>query len=249
VAVNNDFSGRDHAGAGGVGPSLVPNRESVAAICPKKAGWWLISESTAQMVPMGCGASRCEVCGPAKARATAGAIGLASPDRFFTLTQVGDSWQEVRNRVKQVRHELSRRVGPIEFCWHVEPNPKGTGHHVHAWEHGPFIPQKLLSEVADRQGMGRVVDVRKWKPVGGPDVTYGLKLAGVGYGLKMMSGDDTEAFDLYMRSNGERFVHSSRGYFRGSDGEHLSLRAARQEWSAACADDPGPWVPYFSPKV
>lgn len=244
-------TGSGRGGAEGVASSLVPNRESVpdilARICPKKAGWWLVSQSTGQQVPMGCGTSRCPVCGPSKARATAGAIGLAEPERFFTLTLVGDQWQTVRDRMKNLRCDLSKEVGPFEIAWHVEPNPLGTGHHVHAWQRGRFVRQAVLSRCADRRGMGRVADIRKWKPIGGPSVTYGLKLAGIGYGLKMT--ESTDSFDLFMRSNGERFVHASRNYWRNAEHERCSLREARQSWSHESADDEGPWVARFEPST
>jgi hypothetical protein len=142
--------------------------------------------------------------------------------------------------MKDLRYDLMGEGLDVDWCWHVEPNPAGTGHHVHAWQRGSFVPQARLSELADGCGMGRVVDVRRWRPRRGPSVAYGLKLAGIGYGLKL--AESARELETYLSANGGRLVHNSRGYWRDSSGAACSLRDARSSWAALCADDPGPWV-------
>jgi hypothetical protein len=141
--------------------------------------------------------------------------------------------------MKDLRYDLRAAGLEVDWCWHVEPNPAGTGHHVHGWQRGDFLPQGILSEMADGCGMGRVCDVRKWRPKGGPAVSYGLKLAGIGYGLKMAEGE--RQLEEYLRVNGGRMVHSSRGFWVDVEGKRCSLRDARQSWSQLSGDDVGPW--------
>jgi hypothetical protein len=149
----------------------------------------------------------------------AGAIDLAGPERMCTFTQVGDDWQRVRGRMKKLTHDVRSLGLRVQWCWSVEPNPKGTGHHVHAWQWGDFVPQKVLAERADGVGMGRVTDIRRWRVRRGGGGGYGLKLAGVRYGLKEAAAESQR--DEFLAANGGRPVHASRGFWR-ADGERLS---------------------------
>ena len=187
---------------------------------------------TGEVRPARCDANFCGWCGPVRARQVAGAIPLGKPERLITLTQVGEDHDRRRARVKWLRYLVERECGRIEWCWHCEPNPGETGHHVHAWQRGDFLDQKALSRLADRCGMGRVVDIRKWeRPEGTPGIDYGLKLAGVSYGLKL--AESVQMMGEYLGANGGRLVHQSRGFFPGG------LRAAMR---AALGGVEGTWV-------
>jgi hypothetical protein len=115
---------------------------------------------------------------------------------------------------------------PGEWLYHVEPNPKETGYHVHAWQHGSKIPKEALQEAAHRAGAGwtRIEAIRQAANVG----AYGLK--GLSYGLKGL----TDGAARYLELNGGRLTHQSRGYFRG-----LPVRDAE---SAAMGSGEGQWV-------
>jgi len=130
--------------------------------------------------------------------------------------------------MKLLGHRLRKSVGPFEWCWHVEPNPKGTGHHVHAWQRGSYIPQRTLSALAAGEGMGRVCDVRRWRPSTRATM-YGVKLAGVGYGLKL--AEARESLELYLGCNGGRLVHASRGFWLDREGQHCGQREAMDAWA------------------
>jgi len=121
-----------------------------------------------------------------------------------------------------LRHHLEGVVGSVQWVWTVEPNPAGTGHHVHAEQRGAFVPVRQLSRLARREGMGQVVDIRRIRM--GVDVSsrYLVKLAADAYGTKLARGD-MEQLGAYLRANGGRqMVHASRGFWRGQDGRVLS---------------------------
>ena len=142
--------------------------------CPRKLNYQWHNIVTGEIRPARCRANWCGFCGPVNARLIGGAIALARPERMVLLTQVGNDFQTVRARLKRLAYDLRQTGAEVEWSWHVEPNPKGTGHHVHAWQRGDFIPQSHLSRLADKRGMGPVVRIRKWE-TRGSSVGYGVK--------------------------------------------------------------------------
>jgi hypothetical protein len=208
-----------------------------------------VNLDTGQIVPARCVRLRCSYCLRVNARRRAMAIAAARPERAILLTQVGNDWQTCRDRIKQCRYWLAQEVGPFEWVTHVEPNPAGTGHHVHAWQHSgnprvgmghgvngagsderrtAFIPQALLSSVARRCGMGGFARINKLRSAKGAG-TYGLK--GISYGLKGVEADDEGL--TYLVDNGWRLTHQSRGFFRDGnvpvgvkDAERLAMPSA-----------------------
>jgi hypothetical protein len=205
--------------------------------CPNSAGLWLASQSTGAMYPTRCGRNHCGYCLRVNAYVRALAIEYAAPTRAILLTQVGEEWSQVRDRMKRLRYALGREVGPFEWVWHVEPNPKGTGHHVHAWQRGKFVPQTLLSKLAASKGMGAFARVNAIRSVKGSS-SYGLK--GIGYGMKGVDHQGVE----YLTTNGRRLTHQSRGYFVSSDGESMGVKGAERaaKLLAGGIRDEGPWV-------
>jgi hypothetical protein len=123
------------------------------------------------------------------------ALAVVRPERFVTLTQVGEEWQTIRPRMKCFCYDVVQEVGACEWVWVVEQNSAGTGHHVHAWQRGDFIPQAKLAELASSNGMGVVFDICRWKEGG---EAYGFK--GVGYGLKGTAAADAGA--AFLVANG-----------------------------------------------
>jgi hypothetical protein len=208
--------------------------------CPKKLDFDMLNTETGQIVPASCQANSCWWCGPKNARRVGGAITLAGPQRWGMLTQVGEDWQMVRARMNRLRYQLRGCGIELSWCWHVEPNPAGTGHHVHYFQRGGFVPQSLLSELADREGMGRVATVQRWRPSQAA-TTYGVKLAGVRYGLKLAEESDT--MNGYLSANGGRLVHASRGFWRNREGEQVGQREAMKSWVQRPEEsENGEWV-------
>jgi hypothetical protein len=121
----------------------------------------------------------------------------------------------------------------IDWCWTVEPNPRGTGHHVHAWQRGDFVPQRQLSRMADRRGMGSRVDLRRWHQGHADGAGYALK--GITYGVKGAAQDGGAA--RFLRANGGRLTHQTRAWWgpggvRDREREAVARRRAPGE---------GPW--------
>jgi hypothetical protein len=207
--------------------------------CSRMSGWLVMSQSTGAVFPARCGRLACAYCVRVNARRRALAISYARPEREITFTAVGDSWPVVRDRVKRVAYGIRKEVGTSEWVWHVEQNPKGTGHHVHAWQKGSYVPQRLLTELAVREGMGRVTHVSKLrnrrKAAG-----YGLK--GLSYGMKGIEAD--REGEQYLGLNGQRLTHQSRGFFVSTNGDKLGVRGAEKAAMATddAGKDPGPWV-------
>lgn len=207
--------------------------------CPNMQDWCMVSQSTGAVVPARCGRLGCWYCCRVNAKKRALAIAYARPEREVTLTLVGDSWIQIRDRMNNLRYRVRREVGDFEWVWHVERNPRETGQHVHGWQHGNYVPQKFLSETARTLGMGSVVHVSKLRSVGAAS-RYGLK--GLTYGLKGVLAEQ-EASE-YLGINGARLTHQSRSFFRSGEGGKLPVREAERLAAAAANEkgDQGPWV-------
>lgn len=234
LAYNHQSVSHTNPEKSGDEPGIVPDQRG----CPNMRGWAFVSTSTGQMVPARCGRNRCEWCVRLNAMRRAGAITYARPQRSLLLTQVGDEWQAVRARMKNLRSYIAAAGYQVEWVWHVEPNPLKTGHHVHAWQRGSYVPQQLLSKLAQRAGMGgfaRVNRIRSVQRAAG----YGLK--GLTYGLKGVLAEQES--EVYLRSNGWRLTHQSRRFFVSPEGEKLGVRGAEGAAAAllTLGGDEGPW--------
>ena len=195
-------------------------------------GLRFVNVRTGVMVWARCGRLRCAYCIPLNARRRSAAIAWANPQRAITITLLapaGDSdpWQTARRRWNRTREYLKRAgVDPGESVLHVEPNPRGTGFHGHVWQRGARpIPKAALQEAAHRAGAGWS-RIERCRSTAGASA-YGLK--GLGYGLKGTTDGPAE----YLRVNGGRLTHQSRGFFRGEsvrDAERLAVGSG-DEWA------------------
>lgn len=218
------------------------------AWCPTRPGAVIGSDN--QRVAMGCDSFGCAVCGPRKARRRAAAVTWAAREaervRLVTLTKLpcrGEvlDWQAARSQVRDLTRNLHEAGYSTEWAWCVERNPRGTGFHVHAAQHGDYLPQRLLSEMWG----GRRVDIRGMQK---PDATaYVVKEASrlAGYVVKGADGLGGEFGGLaaHLAVNGGRVFHNSRGFFHGATlrealGEVGLARSGEVEWRhvpGACA--------------
>ncbi len=214
-----------------------PDLEKSGEGCPNTRGMIFVNLETGVIVPARCRRNSCAYCVRGNARQRARAIALAKPDRAILLTQAGDSWQLVRSRMYRAKYELQKELGKsFEWVYHVEPNPKGTGHHVHAWERGAFIPQEMLSRVADGAGFGPFARINKIRSVEDA-ANYGLK--GLGYGLKGVAA--VESRSAYLIANGKRLTHQSRGFFVDSEGQSVGVRDAERAAARHGQEETGTW--------
>lgn len=204
---------------------------------------WL-NLSTGESRPARCGRNGCDYCLAANARRRALAIAYSRPEREIRISLVADQgdvdpWQTARTRVNRMREYLKRwDEDPGLWGWHVEPNPEETGYHAHVVQHGPRkVNKDALDQAAFRAGAG-LTRVRKVQHVDGLS-EYGLKGAALAaYGLKgVRTGTE------YLRHNGGRLGHYSRGFFRSQVGETLAVREAeRAALTARYGESDGAWT-------
>lgn len=188
----------------------VANGPEPKARCPALNGHF-VCLVCGELVEARCRRLFCPYCGPVEALKLAAACAISEPERALTLTQVGDTWRERRERMKHLRDDLASAVGPFEWAWSVEPNPRGTGYHVHALQWGSYTPQRLLSERAVARGMGRVTWVNALDRRSASSI-YLVKLAADAYGMK--AATRAGEFERYLDVNGGRLMHTSRQFWR-----------------------------------
>ncbi len=150
---------------------------------------------------------------------------------------VGDGWQDTRSKMMRLLKQLRRDGLTVELAHHVEPNPRGTGRHSHAWQHGDYIPQEHLQRRCEAVGLGiPYIEAIRQQVGRGASVGYGLK--GISYGMKLTESD--EQMSTFLECNGGRLVHGTRGFWR--DGaERITLGEARKRAVVTEGGDPGPW--------
>jgi hypothetical protein len=199
--------------------------------CPHKVGLAMLDYESGAWYPARCGRLTCPYCVKVQAFVRAAAIALAAPQRAIRLSLVADAddpdpWVTARRRINRTREWYKRETGHDlgEWLTQVERNPKATGYHAHAWQHGPSkVDKDALDVAAHRSGAGWTNVQRVKSNVGAS--FYGLKgVGGMGYGLKEAQGDPVE----HLRLNGGRLTHQSRGFFRSEDGSTLAVRAAER---------------------
>jgi hypothetical protein len=180
-----------------------------------------------QVFPDRCRSSHCAFCLPLNARRRAFAITLAAPVRMIRLSLAADRDDEAPCRtalirIKRIRQALKRMaVGPGEWCYTIERNPKETGYHAHCLQTGSYIPQDVLQTACERARAG-IPYINAIKRKGVWTSQYGLKGFGAdGYGLKTFrpNADATDA----LRINNGRIEHHTRGFY-SFDGEILKVR-------------------------
>ena len=214
-----------------------PDENPIGEGCPNTRGMMFVNDATGVMIPARCRRNACGYCIHGNARQRARAIAHSKPERAILLTQAGDDWQTARARMKDLKYDLQRQLASaFEWVYHVEPNPRGTGHHVHAWQRGTFIPQTVLSDLADSAGFGPFARISKIRSVADAS-NYGLK--GLGYGLKGIR--EVESRSAYLIANGKRLTHQSRGFFLDSDGIPAPVRDSERAAASTGREDIGTW--------
>lgn len=228
---------RDVGGGEAAASSLVPSHQTVPTDerpeCPNpKPDVRLVNRDTGQIRMVGCGRLKCWVCAAYLAWRRGLAISWAKPERRFDLTLVGEDWNTVRARMKRLRFDIADSGFAVEWSWSVEANPRGTGHHVHGHQHGDFIPQAQLSDMAVRRGMGEVVYIKAAERYGSAK-GYGLKA--LTYGMKGATRE--ESHGVHLDLNGGRLSHHSRGFFGVPvrEAERLAVESRR-------GGEPSPWL-------
>lgn len=191
----------------GASTSLASNGESVPTRCPKTTHDLVCLQQPHIRFPAGCEAWSCSFCGPAKARRRVKVLEWARPERFITLTQAPAEWHSLRAKVRKLSWRLRQDGYGVEWAWCVERGGNTGMIHVHALQHGNYIPQRILQ---DR--WGSIVHVSAVRSGSAP-AKYALKGAASRYALKGASS--AGQLDEHLELNGGRGVHLSRRYLHG----------------------------------
>lgn len=172
------------------------------------ASYVVVNRLTGEFWPADCDTGTCPTCGINRARIRARLVTercrQVEHPRFITLTKAPQDWQQRRGQVRDLARRLRGDGYRCDWIWVTEPNPKGTGYHVHLVQHGDYVPQRELQALWG----GRRVDIRSAQPRHGEYISKSAARV-ASYVGKSGSVDLDAALSL----NGGRLHHWSRGFF------------------------------------
>lgn len=168
---------------------------------------WGLDRSTGEIThSFDCHANECPACRSDKVQHLSGRIYRTRPDSFFTLTAVPPSWAEANRALTVMFRSLRRRGFPVHVVYALERNPASPElAHIHGYG-SDLPPLDVLSESAERVGLGHRVDIRA---VGRPGVR------GFVYPWKAATWND-RAYADFRALNGSRLYHASQGWLSRS---------------------------------
>lgn len=127
----------------------------------KYTKWHWLNLETGELRPFRCKSWRCEDHRQGLAWSWAFRVARAHPERMVTLTNVPKDRDHARVGFRNLVRDLRHREGiPFEYVRFFEVGSRTGMYHYHLGQRGDFVPQRLLSERAAANGLGRVVDVR-----------------------------------------------------------------------------------------
>ena len=132
---------------------------------------WMVNRLTGECIAKGCGKWSCVECGPRNVRRLAARFRreMKLYNRFITLTLSGAvdrtraTFQRMRAGWRQLYFWLKREFALLDYAWVHEFSPKNGRLHKHLVVRSDYVPQKLLSAMAQRFGLGKVVHIRRIK--------------------------------------------------------------------------------------
>jgi len=133
--------------------------------CEKKA--W-INLNTGQKAPFNCMSWSCPKCAP-KIREkwveilNRSIIARYDKVRFITLTKVGETPEEAKENYKQFVKALRRKDYEYYYFKVHESGEKTGMSHYHILQCGDYLPQELLSKIAESNNMGKIVHISQVK--------------------------------------------------------------------------------------
>lgn len=193
--------------------------------CPRFAGDTYWNARRRRPMPRMCLRLSCPVCVGQLAKSHAAAIALARPDQHILLTMLSDVWATARRQVNRGFQYLREQSRPIEAAWTLERNPRKTGAHAHVFSRGAQIDEATLAVAARRAGLGIISEAR-------PATLPAQPLPMLVYPMKALLDPPAGATELwpeardFLRLNGGRPVHVTRGFILGADGRPTTLRRA-----------------------
>jgi len=135
-------------------------------------GWPMVAGEPVIVCPFKCNSWRCERCAPNKARrwfniALSGAR-VPGRIRFITITtdtskEGGqyEAWIGQGTRWNRLRSSLKSAGYTGEYLRVLEATKAGWPHIHLLWRGAAYIPQRRLSELADKAGFGRICHIKR----------------------------------------------------------------------------------------
>ena len=142
-------------------------------------------------------------------------VSLASPDYLITVSGFsGEQAKDMKTR-RQLLKALRTEVGEVFLLSAFEPNPAGTGYHLHAWGYGDPLEDWQVTSAAEQVGLGTITDL---KPV-----TFN---GSFDYIVKNATWNQASLAE-HIRLNGKELMQG-RGFWRHArTGQHLNQEQAR----------------------
>jgi hypothetical protein len=152
-----------------------------------------------------------------------------------TLTLAEEDWQMCREHWYDFVRRLRRHGYDWQAFWAIEANPRGTGYHIHALQHGGYVPQAVLQEC-----WGAIVHIERVEAAvehQGRSALYVIKGTGA---ANYVTKGTTSDLGAHLARNGGRTAHWSRKYMRLANDDAVAAYALRIALGRAA--DPGPWL-------
>ena len=131
------------------------------ALC-KYTRWFWLHQETGETRSFRCKSWHCPEHRQSLAWSWAFRVAKARPERMVTLTNIPHDQETARKAFSHLVRDLREREGiPFEYVRFFEVGSKNGMYHFHLGQRGGFVPQRLLSERAAANGLGKVVDIRK----------------------------------------------------------------------------------------
>jgi len=122
--------------------------------------WFMLNTITGEVGPYPCKSWHCPEHRRALAWSWAFKVARAGPERMITLTNIPRDRKQAALGFQQVVRDLRDRGFAFEYVRFFEVGSKTGTYHYHLGEKGGYVPQKLLSDRAAANGLGKIVDIR-----------------------------------------------------------------------------------------
>ncbi len=126
----------------------------------KCTAWFMLNTITGQVGPYRHKSWSCPVHRQAYAWSWAFRVARAGPQRMVTLTNIPKDQDTARKGFSSLVRDLRALGIPFEYVRFFEVGSRNGMYHYHLGQRGDFVPQKLLSDRAAANGLGKIVDVR-----------------------------------------------------------------------------------------
>ena len=155
-------------------------------------------------------------------------MNYSRPDFFVTINGLPDEPLLLARFMKALIRVLRCMGCAFEYAWVAEASGRSSSAHIHLVGHGPVTPtlERLTAAAARVSDLMMDIDVRPWRCDDlRSDTEYLLK--SVLAASRMPTDLAKQVIDAHIhRQGGRRLVHTSRGFFRSSDGAVITKREA-----------------------